>query len=184
MGAVALADQASEAATISVTQRSRWWVCAIVNSVSPRPGLRWAICAPRGRVPRWTSLKKHMTDLPPTHADSILVVDDDADSREMLVEYLQVKGFTVHESPDGATALDLADALRPLILVDLAPPELGGLETTRRLRADANIRDDATIIVVTARALATDREAAHRAGCNFFVLKPYDLHTLVLLSTA
>jgi CheY-like chemotaxis protein len=32
--------------------------------------------------------------------------------------------------------------------------------------------------VVTARALATDREAAHRAGCNFFVLKPYDLHTL------
>jgi CheY-like chemotaxis protein len=70
-----------------------------------------------------------MTDLPPTHADSILVVDDDADSREMLVEYLQVKGFTVHESPNGATALDLADALRPrLILKDLAPPELDGLE--------------------------------------------------------
>src|ERR1700680_2035149 len=104
-------------------------------------------------------------------SDAILVVEDDIASREMLVEYLQFKGFTVHESSNGATALTLANALRPrVILMDLLLPELDGLEMTRRLRTNENTRD-AAIIAMTARALASDREAAHRAGCNFFILK-------------
>jgi CheY-like chemotaxis protein len=111
-------------------------------------------------------------------ADAILVVDDDADTREMLVEYLLVKGFTVHAAPNGATALVLADALRPrVILMDLSMPHLSGLETTRRLRANASI-DGATIVAVTARVFAADRDAARRAGCDFFVAKPYDLAAL------
>jgi CheY-like chemotaxis protein len=90
-------------------------------------------------------------------SDAILVVDDDTDSREMLVEYLQRKGFTVQAAPNGVTALALADALRPrVILMDLAMAERDGLETTRRLRVNANIRDTA-IVAVTARSLATDR---------------------------
>ncbi len=111
-------------------------------------------------------------------SDVILVVDDDADNREMLVVYLQTRGFTVHASPNGSTALALADALRPrVILMDLAMPGLNGLDTTRRLRANADLRE-ATIIAVTGYAMATDREAAHRAGCDFFIPKPYDLTTL------
>jgi DNA-binding response OmpR family regulator len=46
-----------------------------------------------------------MAGLLSTPADAILVVDDDADSCEMLVEYLQFKGFAAHAAPDGATAL-------------------------------------------------------------------------------
>ena len=114
-------------------------------------------------------------------ADAILVVDDDADSRDMLVEYLEFKGLTVHAAPDGATALALADALRPrVILMDLAMPTLDGLETTRRLRANPNT-SAATIVMVTAHVFATDRRAAYRAGCNFFIPKPYDLTTLAKL---
>jgi CheY-like chemotaxis protein len=114
-------------------------------------------------------------------SDSILVVDDDVDNREMLVEYLQLRGFTVRAAPNGATALPIALSLRPrVILMDLAMPELDGLETTRRLRANASLRDT-TIIAVTTRTLATDREAAHHAGCNFFVPKPLDLTTLANL---
>src|ERR1700682_2997787 len=110
--------------------------------------------------------------------DAILVVDDDADSREMLVAYLQAKGFTVHASPHGPTALSVAHAVRPrVILMDLTIPNVAGLDTTRRLRAHASLRD-ATIIAVTARAFATDRDEAHRAGCDFFVPEPYDLTTL------
>ena len=107
-------------------------------------------------------------------ADAILVVDDDPDSREMLVEYLQAKGLTVHAAPDGPAALALADALRPrVILMDQAMPNIDGLETTRRLRANPSTHD-ATILMVTARVFPADREAAYRAGCNFFVPKPYD----------
>src|ERR1700674_3687149 len=101
-------------------------------------------------------------------SDSILVVEDDTDNREMLVAYLQLRGFTVHAAPDGEMALALADANRPrVILMNLSMPSLDGLETTRRLRANASIRDT-KIVALTARALATDREAAHCAGCNFF----------------
>ena len=112
-------------------------------------------------------------------SDVILVVDDDADNREMLVVYLQTQGFTVHASPDGSTALALADALRPrVILMDLAMAGLDGLETTRRLKANESTRD-ATIVAVTGHVLATDREDAYRAGCDFFIPKPYDVATLV-----
>jgi CheY-like chemotaxis protein len=110
--------------------------------------------------------------------NAILVVDDDTDTRQMLVAYLQVLGFTVHSAPNGATALPMADALRPrVILIDLAMPGINGLETTRQLRANANLRE-ATIIAVTGYAMETDRAAAHRAGCDFFIPKPYDLPTL------
>jgi two-component system, cell cycle response regulator DivK len=112
-------------------------------------------------------------------SDVILVVDDDADNREMLVVYLQMQGFTVHASPNGSTALALADALRPrVILMDLAMAGLDGLETIRRLKANESTRD-ATIVAVTGRVLATDREDAYRAGCDFFIPKPYDVATLV-----
>jgi CheY-like chemotaxis protein len=111
-------------------------------------------------------------------SDSILVVEDDTDNREMLVAYLQLRGFTVHAAPDGEMALALADANRPrVILMNLSMPSLDGLETTRRLRANASIRDT-IIVALTARAFATDRQAAHRAGCNFFFPKPLDLTTL------
>jgi CheY-like chemotaxis protein len=111
-------------------------------------------------------------------SDSILVIDDDADNRDLVIASLQAKGFTAHAAPDGATALVLADTLRPrVILMDLTMPSHGGLETTRRLRTQTSIRDT-TIIAVTARALATDRDDAHRAGCTFFVPKPCDLTAL------
>jgi CheY-like chemotaxis protein len=119
-----------------------------------------------------------MADFSSKLVDAILVVEDDADNREMLVEYLQARQLEVHAAPDGATALALAEALHPrVILMDLAMPKLDGLETTRRLRANASVRD-ATIVMVTARVFPTDRQAAFRAGCNFFVPKPYDVDAL------
>ena len=111
-------------------------------------------------------------------SDSILVIEDDTDHREMLVAYLQLRGFMVHAGSAGGMALALADANRPrVILMNLSMPSVDGLETTRRLRANASIRES-MIVAVMARALAADREAAHRAGCNFFFPKPLDLTTL------
>jgi CheY-like chemotaxis protein len=114
-----------------------------------------------------------------THSPGpILVVDDNADGRDMLVEYLQFKGFTVCEASTGAAALALAATLRPrLILMDLAMRDLDGFEATRLLRADESTKD-AIIVAVTASAFATDRNEAHRAGCDAFISKPFDLATL------
>jgi two-component system, cell cycle response regulator DivK len=108
----------------------------------------------------------------------ILVVDDNPIERGMLAAYLQIKGFTVRETSNGASAIGLACALRPrLILIDLAMTDLDGLETTRRLRANPSTKN-AIIVAVTARVVATDRNEAHRAGCDDFIPKPFDVTTL------
>jgi CheY-like chemotaxis protein len=110
--------------------------------------------------------------------DPILVVDDHPDGRDMLVEYLEFKGFNVHEAANGAAAILLASTLQPrVILLDLAMRDLDGFETTRRLRANVSTKD-AIIVAVTARVFATDGDEAHRAGCDAFIPKPYDLTTL------
>jgi CheY-like chemotaxis protein len=116
-------------------------------------------------------------------ADAILVVDDDADSRAMLVEYLRCKGFAVHAAPTDETALALADTLRPrVILMDFSMSNLDGLETMRRLRANQST-GEATFVMVTARALIGERKAVHHAGSDFFIPKPYDLPTVATLVT-
>ena len=109
---------------------------------------------------------------------SILVVDDSRDSREMLAEYLQFRGFDISVAANGEEALSAARRVRPeIILMDLSMPGIDGWEATRQLKADPLTRQ-AVIIAVSAHAFAPEREAAHRAGCDAFILKPYDLTIL------
>jgi CheY-like chemotaxis protein len=111
-------------------------------------------------------------------AEPVLVVEDDADSREMLVQYLQFNGFNVHEAASGAAALGLASTLQPrVILMDLGMAGLDGLETTRRIRANVSTKQ-AIIVAVTGRVFAHDRNEAHRAGFDDFISKPFDVTTL------
>jgi CheY-like chemotaxis protein len=108
----------------------------------------------------------------------ILVVDDFADGREMLAEYLGFRGHTVLQATDGAMALTMAQKRVPaVVLLDLAMPGLDGLEVARQLKADARTRT-AIIVAVTARVLTTDERAAFAAGCDAFVGKPCDLTSL------
>lgn len=96
----------------------------------------------------------------------------------MLVEYPKFRGFNVHAAATGAAAIVLASTLQPrVILLDLAMRDLDGFETTRCLRTNVSTKD-AIIVAVTARVFATDRNEAHRAGCDAFIPKPFDLTTL------
>jgi two-component system, cell cycle response regulator DivK len=109
---------------------------------------------------------------------SILIVDDSADSREMLAEYLAFRGFTISDAKDGEEAIEVARRVRPtIILMDLSMPRIDGWEATRQLKADPLTRHS-VIIAVTAHAFAPERQAAQNAGCDAFVLKPYDLAVL------
>jgi CheY-like chemotaxis protein len=98
--------------------------------------------------------------------------------REMLVQYLQLNGFNVHEASSGAVALAVASTLRPrVILMDLEMAGLDGSETTRRIRANVCTKQ-AIIVAVTGRVFADDRNEAHRAGFDDFISKPFDIATL------
>jgi two-component system, cell cycle response regulator DivK len=109
---------------------------------------------------------------------SILVVDDSRDGREMLVEYLAFRGFQVSDATHGAAALELAERIRPdIILMDLSMPGMDGWEATRRLRATPTTKDT-VIIAVSAHAFVDERQRAHEAGCDAFVTKPFDLAVL------
>ncbi len=91
--------------------------------------------------------------------DAALIVEDDADSREMLRRMLEKAGLVVHEAADGREGLDVARRESPgVILLDLMMPVMDGFEFLACLRRDARL-NQIPVVVVTAKNLsATDRE--------------------------
>jgi two-component system, cell cycle response regulator DivK len=109
---------------------------------------------------------------------SILVVDDSPDAREMLAEYLTFRGFAVSEATHGAEAIEIARRVKPrIVLMDLSMPGMDGWEATRQLKADPAMKD-VIVIAVSAHAFTNERARAEDAGCDAFVVKPFDLTTL------
>lgn len=75
-------------------------------------------------------------------APLVLVVEDDADAREMYEVLLAASGFRVVSAGNGVEGIDRARSLRPqLILMDLSLPAVNGLEASRKLKGDAATRD-------------------------------------------
>lgn len=106
----------------------------------------------------------------------MLVVEDDPDLREAIVGALHARGYAALSAEDGAQALRMLDAMIPdAILLDLLMPTMNGFEF---LAARAERPDLAGIPVVIASAAAPDRELAPSTW-NEFVMKPYDLPTLI-----
>jgi two-component system cell cycle response regulator DivK len=106
------------------------------------------------------------------NAPRALVVDDYDDAREMYSEFLAFKGYEVVQARNGMQAVALAGAVLPdLIILDLALPDIDGIEVTRRLK-----RDPATatipIVMLTANAQAVMLEQARKAGCAAVLVKP------------
>ena len=109
---------------------------------------------------------------------SVLVVDDSADSREMLAEYLAFRGFEISEAADGEQAIAVARRVRPdTILMDLSMPGMDGLEATRQLRADP-LTSQCVIVAISGYGFPAQQQTAKNAGCDAFILKPFDLTIL------
>jgi CheY-like chemotaxis protein len=117
----------------------------------------------------------HRTATLPT----ILVVDDFADGRELLVEYLTYRGFTVHSAADAEQAITAAQTIRPnIVLMDLNMPGLmDGCGAANVLKADSQTRD-IVVIAVTARTSQQEVHAARKAGCDAVICKPFDITAL------
>src|SRR3954471_2610747 len=74
---------------------------------------------------------------PVPNAPRALVVDDYDDAREMYAEFLAFKGYEVVQAQNGTQAVAFARAMLPdLIILDLALPDMDGIEVTRRLKHD------------------------------------------------
>ena len=108
----------------------------------------------------------------------VLVVDDNDDTRAMYSELLSSAGFRVRLAKNGAEAIEAADDLPAVIVMDLAMPGLNGWEATRRLKTGERTKD-IPIIVLTAHALDHYREVAIAAGCDAFLSKPCAIEDLV-----
>jgi CheY-like chemotaxis protein/phosphoribosyl 1,2-cyclic phosphodiesterase len=112
---------------------------------------------------------------------TILVADDDVAVLEVLTEALETRGFNVLTAPDGVTALAVARAERPdLLLIDWTMPGMNGLEVCRALRADADPRlNGVPVILLTAHVEADDTAEGFASGVSDYLTKPFKT-TLVL----
>jgi two-component system, cell cycle response regulator DivK len=109
--------------------------------------------------------------------ESILVVDDHVDNRDLTQILLESEGFDVRTAEDAIEALSMLTTYCPkLILMDIQLPGMDGLELTRKLRQEPSFRD-IIIVALSAYAMAADQEKARAAGCDGYIIKPINTRT-------
>lgn len=109
---------------------------------------------------------------PDQPAYRLLVVDDNAENRFLLVKILQDLGFQVNQASSGSEALALWESWQPdLIWMDIRMPDLDGYEVTQRIRSTPKGQSP-IIVALTAQASVSDRSSALASGCNDYLTKP------------
>ncbi len=107
----------------------------------------------------------------------VLLVEDETDLRKMMKILLEIHGFDVVEAADGYEAVEKAVLESPdLILMDMAMPVMGGLDSTRTIRTHKHL-SDVPIVAVTAYGDFYDKRARD-AGCTDVLHKPLDFAQL------
>jgi len=110
----------------------------------------------------------------------ILVVEDEADLRQVLAYNLGQAGHEVLAAERGAAGLGLARERHPdLVLLDLMLPDVSGLEICRSLKSDAALRT-IPVIMLTARSEEIDRVVGFELGADDYVVKPFSVRELIL----
>ena len=113
---------------------------------------------------------------------SILVAEDNAVNRRLLVTILESRGHRVQAAINGLEAVEFfRRGSFDLVLMDLQMPELGGLEATSAIRESENGKGRVPIYAFTAHAMAGDREKCLNAGMDGYVSKPVQLRDLLAL---
>ncbi|MEM6454687.1 MAG: response regulator [Acidobacteriota bacterium] len=113
--------------------------------------------------------------MPAASPHTLLLVEDDDLSREILALHMESEGFRVLQASDGHQALEMTGMQAiDLILLDVMMPGLSGIDVLEALRARASHRD-LPIIMVTARDQSEEMVSAFELGANDYVTKPFDL---------
>ena len=111
---------------------------------------------------------------------SILVVEDERDTADMLKAYFEAQGYAIQWASFGADALRLTQDVQPdLILLDIRLPDIDGYEVCRQLRSQRRT-ENVPIIFLTERRERIDRLSGLELGAVDYITKPFDIQELRL----
>jgi two-component system cell cycle response regulator DivK len=103
---------------------------------------------------------------------TVLIVEDNELNMKLFHDLLQANGFNTIETRNGIEALDLARKHKPdLILMDIQLPEVSGLEVTKWIKEDDELKS-IPVVAVTAFAMKGDEERIREGGCEAYLSKP------------
>ncbi len=105
-------------------------------------------------------------------AKTVLVVEDNELNMKLFHDLLEAHGYNILQTKDGMDALRIAREHKPdLILMDIQLPEVSGLEVTKWIKEDENLKS-IPVIAVTAFAMKGDEEKIRNGGCEAYIAKP------------
>ena len=103
---------------------------------------------------------------------TVLIVEDNELNMKLFRDLLEAHGIGTVETRNGKAVLDLARRNRPdLILMDIQLPEVSGLDVTRWLKEDEELKS-IPVIAVTAFAMKGDEQKIREGGCHDYISKP------------
>lgn len=105
-------------------------------------------------------------------AKTVLIVEDNELNMKLFHDLLEAHGYQTLQTRTGMEALELAREHRPqLILMDIQLPEVSGLEVTKWIKEDDDLKA-IPVIAVTAFAMKGDEERIRQGGCEAYISKP------------
>ncbi len=112
-------------------------------------------------------------------AKTVMIVEDNELNMKLFNDLLRANGYNTMPMRTGHEALDALKKQRPdLIIMDIQLPEISGLEVTRIIKQDDNLKD-IPVIAVTAFAMKGDEERILQGGCEGYLSKPISVATFV-----
>jgi two-component system, cell cycle response regulator DivK len=117
--------------------------------------------------------------LPTALGRTVLIVEDNELARKLFRDLLEARGYKVVQARDGIEALKQTRQLKPdLIVMDIQLPEVSGLEITKWIKEDEDLKA-IPIIAVTAFAMKGDEERIRASGCEAYIAKPMSVLNFV-----
>jgi CheY-like chemotaxis protein len=116
-------------------------------------------------------------------ARKALIVDDQPDIRKLILMTMESEDFDLHEADNGEDAWEIAQKLRPaIVLLDvMMPGGLDGYQVCENIKSSPELKGITKVILLTARGQRTDIERGQAVGCDAYLVKPFS--PLELLDT-
>jgi two-component system cell cycle response regulator DivK len=112
-------------------------------------------------------------------AKTVLVVEDNDLNMKLFHDLLETQGYHILQTKDGMEALKMARQHHPdLILMDIQLPEVSGLEVTKWIKEDDNLKA-IPVVAVTAFAMKGDEEKIREGGCEAYIAKPISVSSFL-----